>query len=45
MENNTNINYSDFLAKVIDINKEVTEEEINKAFKHLDATESGKITK
>ena len=33
------------MAKVININEEVTDEEIQNAFKHLDASESGKITK
>lgn len=39
------INYSDFLAKVIDINKEVDDFNIEKAFQTLDTDGSGKITK
>lgn len=39
------INYSDFLTKVIDINKEVNDFDIETAFKHFDAEGSGKITK
>lgn len=39
------INYSDFLAKVVDINKEVNDFDIETAFKHIDTEGSGKITK
>ena len=44
-EGDLKINYSDFLAKVININKEVSDFDIEKAFKHLDSTGTGKITK
>ena len=44
-DHNLEINYSDFLAKVIDINKEVNDFDIEKAFKQLDSDNSGKITK
>lgn len=37
------INYSDFLLRVVDIKKEVKAEDIANAFFHLDASESGKI--
>mmetsp|Transcript_6958 Transcript_6958/g.7862 ORF Transcript_6958/g.7862 Transcript_6958/m.7862 type:complete len:319 (+) Transcript_6958:628-1584(+) len=42
---NLQINYSSFLAKVIDINSEVTDFDIEKAFKHFDSVNSGRITR
>lgn len=42
---NSKINYSDFLTRVVDINSEVNDFDIESAFKHLDTDGTGKITK
>ena len=39
----TTISYSDFLAKVINIRREIREEDVQKAFEQLDVDKSGKI--
>ena len=39
------INYSDFMARVIDITREVEQDDLKMAFQYFDADNSGKITK
>lgn len=39
----TKISYSDFLTKVVNIRKEIKEEDVKKAFEQLDVDKSGKI--
>lgn len=42
---NLKINYSDFITRVVDISKEVQQDDLIKAFQHFDSDNSGKITK
>lgn len=42
---NLKINYSDFMARVVDITKEVEQDDLLKAFQHFDSDGKGKITK
>lgn len=39
------INYSDFITRVVDITREVEQDDLIKAFQHFDSDGSGKITK
>jgi len=41
----TQINYSDFLTRALDITKEVENDDLMKVFQHFDSDKSGKITK
>jgi len=43
-DSNAKITYFDFLVRVIDVNNDIDEEDIQKAFRQLDTDNSGKIT-
>jgi len=44
VEEGTVMEYSDFLARAIDVKKDLSKDSLIKAFKHFDPHNTGKIT-